>query len=150
MIEAMWRDLLCELDPTCELAAGATTEQITDLERTLGVELPDELHTLLEETNGAFREDGQHLIWSTDEMVEWNQQLWTHPGYRETYMPLDCLLFFSDAGVDGIKFALGLVQRKVPPIRHIYAWYPIDDGRPWVADSVRRYLEWWLTGKLKI
>src|SRR5689334_14240808 len=107
VMAAMWRDLLHELDPTCELAVGASAEQIADLERALGVELPDELHALLGETNGVFREDGQHLIWSTDEMAEWNQQLWTHPGYRETYMPLDCLLFFSAAGVDGITFGIG-------------------------------------------
>jgi hypothetical protein len=32
----------------------------------------------------------------------------------------------------------------------VFVWNHEDDSRTWVAPSLRVYLEWWLTGKIKI
>jgi hypothetical protein len=32
----------------------------------------------------------------------------------------------------------------------VYLWNPYDDGRPWVAPSLKTYIDWWLSGKLVI
>jgi hypothetical protein len=59
------------------------------------------------------------------------------------------LLFFADAGVDGILFAFGLIQGAIRR-DDVYLWNPYDDGRPWKAPSLRTYIEWWLSGKLLV
>jgi hypothetical protein len=148
--ETMWRELIQSLDPSARFTPGASTDELARVEEAIKVRLPEELRELLAESDGVLREDGQHLIWSTDEIVTWNVALRTESGYLETYMPLDALLFFADAGVDGIKFGYGLVQGAVKMTKRIYAWHPIGDDREWKADGVEDYLERWLTGKLTV
>lgn len=145
----MWRELIQTLDPAAEFAPGATQEQLAALDRALGIELPQDLKELMAETDGAFCDYGQHLIWSTEEMRQRNTAMWTDTSYRSTFMPLNALLFFSDAGVDGICFAFPIIEGAVLPY-HIYAWYPIEDSRPCVTTTLKSYLEQWLSGKLKI
>jgi hypothetical protein len=63
-------------------------------------------------------------------------------------MPFDHLLFFADAGNgDHFAFALhaGVVRRP-----DVFAWNHEDDSRNWAAPSLEKYLEWWLTGRLKL
>jgi hypothetical protein len=67
-------------------------------------------------------------------------------GDRATiYMPFDPLLFFADAG-NGDLFAL------LPGLRRpdVFVWHHEDDGRTWVAPSLEKYLEWWLTGQIEL
>lgn len=63
-------------------------------------------------------------------------------------MPFEPLLFFADAG-NGDMFAYtvcnGSVRRP-----DIFVWNHEDDSRTWVAPSLALYLEWWLSGKLKV
>ena len=99
-------------------------------------------------TDGVTGQYGLHLIWSTDEIEKLNLQVREQPGFRSTYMPLDSLLFFADAG-DGEWFALGIIEGSIKK-PDVYVWNPIDDSRTWVAPSIQKYLDWWLTGKLKL
>lgn len=154
----MWRELIGELckdfepvahlDPGPEFFPGATPAELEAVERQLGVPLPPSLKELLAESNGVLVCFGQHLIWSTDEIVSRNLELRTNPMY-EDYMPFDHLLFFGAAGVDGILFAFP-IYRNGHVGDHIFAWYPIEDSRPWKAQSLRAYVEGWLTGKLVV
>jgi SUKH superfamily protein len=154
----MWRELIRELckdfepvahlDPGPEFFPGATPADLEAVERQLGVPLPSSLKELLAESNGVLVCFGQHLIWSTDEIVRRNLELRTNPIY-EDYMPLDHLLFFGDAGVDGIQFAYPISRNGVVRDR-IFVWYPMEDGREWKAHSLRAYVEGWLTGKLTV
>jgi SUKH superfamily protein len=155
----MWRELIRDChpaleplggsDPGPEFFPGATAEALVSVEQRLDVRLPDSLRRLLTETNGALVIFGTRLAWSTDEIVRRNLQMRTDPGYQERYMPFDHLLFFADAGVDGIQFAFGLIQGAIQR-DDVYLWNPYDDGRPWVAPSLKTYIEWWLSGKLKV
>lgn len=145
----MWREYIASLAPEAIFAPPVAEARIAQVEANLRVKLPDDLKSLLRETDGVFTTRDQiDLIWSIDRIEQENVELWRSHDYRESYMPLDSLLFFADIGVDGIKFAFGIVGSGAH--YGIYAWYPIDDGRPWKADTLRRYIEWLQTGKLKV
>lgn len=154
----MWRELISELckdiepiadlDPNPEFFPGAVPAELKGVEDRLGIGLPASLTGLLAESNGVFVHFGQHLIWSTGEIVRRNLELRTDPGFAD-YMPFDGLLFFGDAGVDGIAFAFPIGRNGVVG-DHVVAWYPIEDSREWKAQSLRVYVEGWLTGKLTV
>lgn len=154
----MWRELIRELcadmepiadlDPGPEFFTGASPDELKAVEQQLGVALPASLKDLLAESNGVLVCFGQHLIWSTDELVRRNLELLTDPGFAD-YMPFDGLLFFGDAGVDGISFAFP-IGRNGAMREHVFAWFPIGDSREWKAQSLRAYVEGWLTGKLTV
>ena len=144
----MWIEIIRELEPQATFAPSATEEQLVRLEEALHVALPPDLRSLLSETNGVLGEFGLHLIWSTDEIEELNRQRREDPGFRSTYMPLDSLLLFADAG-DGEMFALGIIDGTIQR-PFVYVWNPIDDSRTFVSQSIRRYLEGWLTGKITL
>lgn len=155
----MWRELIQEhhprlepiggAEPGPEFFSGATPDQLAAVESQLEVWLPASLKELLAETNGAFVVFGTYLIWSTDEIVRRNLEMRTAPAYQDNYMPFEHLLFFGDAGVDGIQFAFGIIEGAIKR-DDVYAWYPIEDGRLWKAPSLRVYIEWSLSGKLNV
>lgn len=155
----MWRELIGELtrdeQPIVDLHPGpgffpgATQDELDAVERALGARLPESLQEVLRETNGVLVTFGQHLIWSTDEITRTNLAMRTDPRYGESYMPFDHLLFFGDAGVDGILFAFAIIQGHIDQDR-VYAWYPIEDNRELKASSLREYVEGWLSGRVKV
>jgi hypothetical protein len=108
----MWKERIRHLAPYAIFSVGITPERIGQLERTLGISLPMELRTLLGESNGVTGQYGLHLIWSADEIEELNRQMRENPEFHSTYMPLDSLLFFADAG-DGERFALSIIEDSV-------------------------------------
>ena len=146
--KGMWREMIKQLEPHATFTDGVTAERLEQLERALTLPLPMELRALLSESDGVTGQYGLHLIWSTDEIEKLNLQVREQPGFRSTYMPLDSLLFFADAG-DGEWFALCIIEGSIKK-PDVYVWNPIDDSRTWVAPSIQKYLDWWLTGKLKL
>ena len=144
----MWKELITQLEPQAVFAPGATVERLSRLEQALGARLPNDLRSLLSESDGVEGQYGLHLIWSADEIEEFNRQRREDAGFRSTYMPFDALLFFADAG-NGEMFALGVIEGSVQR-PFVYVWNPINDSRTWVASSIRHFLEAWLSGKLKI
>jgi hypothetical protein len=111
--------------------------------------LPASLKELLAESNGVLATYGTHLIWTTGEIVCTNGEMRMSPSYQERYMPFEPLLFFADAGVDGILFAFGIIQGQIKR-EDIYSWNPSEDSREWNAPSLKTYIDWWLGGKLKV
>ena len=87
------------------------------------------------------------FVCETDELACRNRQMRTDSEYQTLYMPFDHLLFFADAGVDGILFAFGPIEGTIKR-EDVYLWNPCDDGRPWKAPSLRKYVEGWLGGTL--
>lgn len=155
----MWRELISDLtrdnepiydlNPGPEFFPGATLAELEDVERQLGMRLPESLRDLLGESNGLIATFGVHLIWTTDEIVRYNRAMRTDPGYVEHYQSFDSLLFFAEAGVDSIRFACNIAGNGSTH-EDVYAWYPIGDERDWKASSLREYLEGWLTGTLSV
>ena len=144
----MWRELIRDLDPQSTFFPGATMLQLTALEKALSITLREELKSLLMESNGVRGEYELRLIWSTEKIVQRNLHMRTSAALRESYMPFENLLFFADAG-NGDQFAYSIIQgASLRP--DIFAWDHENDSRTWVAPSLRRYIEWWLSGKLSL
>lgn len=144
----MWREYIQALEPTATFFSGAVQSPLSSLERALGIVLPDELRSLLAESNGVLGAYGLRLLWEVEEIIQRNMEMRTAPLFLEHSMPFEHLLFFADAG-NGDQFAFGIIQGAIKR-PDIYVWNHEDDSRTWVAPSLKRYLEWWLSGKLNI
>jgi hypothetical protein len=155
----MWRELISELtrdeEPIGDLrwdpdfAPGARPEQIEDLERVFGVRPSESLTSLLQESNGVHVCFGTPLVFSVEEIIRTNCEMREGARYRDSWIPFDRLLFFGGAGVDGILFAFPIIAGRIDRDR-VYAWVPIEDSCKWQADSLRKYIEWSLGGKLSM
>lgn len=122
----------------------ATAREVLDCEAALNQSLPDELRALLMEANGVEGEYGLDLVWSAARIAADNTRFRRSPGFAELYMPFDPLVFFSDAG-KGDQFAVAMRGN-----REVYVWNHEDDSRTWVAPTVLRFLEDWMTGRLTV
>jgi SUKH superfamily protein len=146
--EDMWHEFIQSIDPASTFFSGATLNQLAVLETAVKAVLPDELKSLLMESNGVLGADGLRLIWSTEEITQRNLKMRTDPLFINSYMPFENLLFFADAG-NGDQFAFRIIQGVIRR-PDIFVWNHEDDSRTWAAPSLREYLEWWLTGKLSV
>lgn len=150
----MWQELISELTRKVTYpfeiayAAGAREEQLTALGNALGVVLPEDLATLLRESNGVRDQYGLHIIWSTEEIEQYNHEMCSLEIYAEMYMSFTDMLFFADAE-NGDRFAFPILQGKVKATS-VFAWDHEDDSRTIVAFSLRSYLERLLSGKIKL
>ena len=111
----MWREFIQGFTPHCHFSEPAPPSEIAQLEQELSVRLPDDLRTLLAETDGAavsvtFSGDEEpmllSLVWSVAEMLNANQSFRAYdvekPGQ---FPPLTPLLFFaSEPNGDPIAF----------------------------------------------
>jgi hypothetical protein len=144
----MWRELIRNLAPDCEFCEPAAYMQIAEAEQVLALKFPDELSSLLRESNGIHGSYGLGLVWPIERIREDNLMFRSDEGFRELYMPFDPLLFFGDAG-NGDQFAFaihaGVIRRT-----DVFGWSHEDDSRTWQAPSLAKYLEWWATGKIKL
>ena len=142
-----WRELLAKLDPDATLRSPAGESDIAEAERRLGVRLPDELRSLLAESDGAFDKYQCAIVWPLDQIVADNEDYRRNPIFAQ-YMPVDDLLFFADAG-DGELFGYSI--SRVGEVRdHVFVWNPIEDSRMMVAGSLGGWLQGWLGGSLTI
>jgi len=144
----MWRELIQRHTPSYTFFEPAAHAELVGLEETLGVKLPADLSQLLLESNGVDGEYGLGLVWPVQRICEDNLEFRNAPLFKDLYMPFDCLLFFADAG-NGDQFAYAILDAEIRRT-DIYAWNHENDSRSWVASSLRQYLEWWLSGRIKL
>jgi hypothetical protein len=104
----MWREFVQALDPNCTFFPPASEHQLAAVEGRLKIALPDDLRSLLAETNGILSSSYSHLINNLDDMMRNNSFFRTDSNYAEIYMPFDCLLFFAEAG-NGDLFAFPII-----------------------------------------
>jgi cell wall assembly regulator SMI1 len=120
----------------------ATEEEIESCEQALQHRCPDELRSLLAETNGIEDEFGTEILWNAERIGEENRNFRNNPDFAELYMPFDSLTFFGDAG-DGHQFGVAMRGNL-----EVYCWNHENDSRTWIAPSVIRFVEDYLSGKL--
>lgn len=142
-----WKELIQSLVEDAEFFPPTTLEQLHQAEEAVRAELPDELKSLLMETDGAF---GMYLglIWPTQQIAEDNLAL--RVDYKPIYPNegLDTLLCFAEAG-NGDLFAYKITDGRVVTT-DIYAWNHEDDSRVVIASSLKDYLQGWLQGTITI
>lgn len=138
--------LVEQIQPWGEATLGvpASADALHGCEAQLGHKLPDQLRELLAETNGIGGEYGLGLLWTADRIAEDNAHFRNNSDFRRLYMPFAGLVFFADAG-NGDQIAVSLSGNH-----EVYIWNHLDDSRVWVAPTVMRCLEDWMTGTLKV
>ena len=144
----MWRETLQKMSSDLAFKAPATDAEIDQINVELGIQPPDELRSLLAESNGVDGEYGLGLLWDVARIIEDNRRFRSMPDFAELYMPFDCLLFFGDAG-NGDLFAFAILSGRVRR-PDVFVWNHEDDSRSWVAPSLQIYFDWWLSGKLTV
>jgi hypothetical protein len=159
-----WRDrvsaIYAKLPPKLErrpaFRASASSAQIAELESTIGFALPAALAELLLESNGIMDEQKSQgawietawVVWPVEWIAEWNlraRQDWelNYDRYFEH------LLFFADAGSDGILFAHP--KRLYGEFASdVVVWIPLGDELSPFAPSLEAFLDGWLTGAIEI
>jgi SMI1-KNR4 cell-wall len=117
-------------------------QELHDCEHARALALPHELRALLEETNGIEGEDGIDILWNAERIGTDNVAFRNNPDFAELYMPFDALVFFADSG-DGNQFAVAMRGNF-----EVYLWNHENDSRIWVAPSIVRFVEDFMTGAL--
>ena len=144
----MWKQLVEQYSSSAAWRAPVSESQLDLAEAELSVRFPEELRSCLLESDGIEAEYGLQLVWPLARIVDDNKQFRNNSEFKELYMPFDCLLFFGDAG-NGDQFAFLVLSGQVRK-HDVFVWNHEDDSRSWVAPSLARFLEWWLSGELKI
>ncbi len=141
----MWTEAVAALPGTTAFQAPASESSLLRCATVLGHPMPADLAALLRESNGIEGEYGAGLIWSAERIVRENQSLREDSELATLYMPFDPLLFFADAGNGDLFALLAKIDRP-----DVFVWNHEDDSRTWAAPSLGKYLEWWLTGQIKL
>jgi hypothetical protein len=144
----MWLENVSKLSEDCKFHPSAKLDEINKVELALEVSFPEELKNLLQESKGIEGSYSLGLIWNIERIKQDNLSFRKSQVFKDLYMPFDNLLFFADAG-NGDQFALTIINKEIRN-PDIFVWNHENDSREWIAPSLDKYLEWWLTGKLKI
>lgn len=127
------------------------------VEVSLDTTLPPSLKHLLTATNGVMNlmklesetiETGW-LIWPLENILNENLSLRTEANKAIYEQPFDELLFFANAGADGILFAYKISAKEVAG-PEIYVWHPIEDALTQMAPSLEAFIEQWISGKMLV
>ncbi|CAH2463082.1 MULTISPECIES: SMI1/KNR4 family protein [Bacillus] len=143
----MWKNIIRSISLDLRLKNPATKDELTEVQKYLHVELPNDLSHLLQETNGIEGEYGD-FIWDASRIKTENMNMRNTVVFKDLYMPFDCLLFFADGGngdLFGYSILNEIVQRD-----DIYVWNHENDSRTWVAPSLKTFMKWWGSGKITI
>lgn len=140
----MWGELITRHTSEVEFRAPVSDDALTWAAGVLGSPLPDELISVLRESNGIVGEYGDHLVSPIETIVQRNVEL--RSSFSELYMAFDQLLFFSDIPGNGDLFGMVLVPGQY---HQVFVWDHETDSRNWVASSLADFLERWLTGAIE-
>ncbi len=94
----MWKEFVRSISNEHHFKEPASKSDISQIQKELNVELPEELAALLNETNGVFDEWNGPLVWSTSQIIEDNLFYRNFEDYNTIYMPFDHLFFFFRRG----------------------------------------------------
>jgi hypothetical protein len=133
-----WRGRLAAFGDAVRFAPPASATVLSSLEGALGVALPDELRSVLAESDGIADRYGAPVVWPAAEMARQNREFRTHPDFRRLYMPFDSLLFFGAAG-NGDQFFYRILDGQVRD-PDIYLWDHENDIRTWRAARLSAFL----------
>ena len=134
----MWRERIRALFSDAKFSDPATDDRIRQIERELGVALPDELRAALRESDGVRANYGAPLVWPASEILAQNREFRANPDFTDLYMPFDDLLFFGGDG-GGDQFAYRILGGRILETSWIYKWSHDDDSREWFASDLHDF-----------
>jgi hypothetical protein len=130
---------------------------IEEVELVLASELPASLKSLLHETNGVMELlkignewiENKWLVWPAQEIMIENLSLRRQAGDARSDRSFRELLFFANAGSDGILFGFRTMDGQANE-SSVCIWTPIDDTLTESGLPLDRFLEGWLTGAIAV
>lgn len=140
----MWKELIRKIDETLifDFHPPAEPSALASAEQALQMTFPNALRSFLTEMNGIYCPTFYlDVVWSTVKIVRLNLLM------REREESLASLLFFADAGADGILFGFSMPEEADSPV---VVWYPYENCHKVVASSLENFLQGWLTGKFGV
>lgn len=143
-----WRDYLVRISANFEFFHPVTEGRILRVEGTFSIRLPLEYRELLQETNGVFDQEAQMLFIYSLKRLRLENLAMRRQDVMKTYMPMDNLIFFADAG-NGDKFAFP-VSRQGEVRSHVFSWNHENDSRELCAPSLQAFVDQWYSGKIKL
>jgi hypothetical protein len=143
----MWKEIIRSNSEDCAFNSPVNEKLFVEFKDSLDIELPRSLKSCLIESNGVLGEYGLGLIWSIDKIIHENLSFRSNEDFKELYMPFDHVLFFADAG-NGDQFFYPIQNGEIRR-DDVFSWNHEDDSRCWVAPSLEKYIEWWLSGKIE-
>ena len=142
--------------PSLDFRPGASAAAVAAAEQRVGVRFPPSLRSLLQQTNGVMEqmqiggalENIHWLFWPVDQLVKENESHRTIAA--EHHMgPANAVLFFADAGADGISFGFPVKENgKCRP--RVVVWHPIGDTVTEVAPTLEDFFRRWGNGELRV
>jgi len=136
----------------------ASAEDIAGAKVRLNARLPVSLRSLLRETNGVMDMiaidggewfDSMWLLWTVAEIIDQNLSYRAATEDETYHRDFRKLVFFADAGSDGILFGFPVMENRVCAPR-VVVWHPIEDQLGEFAASLEDFLTGWLTGASSI
>ena len=134
-----WTGQVSSLFADARYVSPASSTQIDGLEAEFQVKIPEELRSLLSETDGVLANYSTPMIWSIQEITSQNRELRTEPTYPELYMPFTPLLFFGDDGsgnLFGYRVLAGIIRNL-----DVFEWDHETDSRSCYAYGLRGYFK---------
>lgn len=132
----MWKNFIANINSDLEFNFPICEKDLLDVEAILNISFPKDLKEFLYESDGL---KNSTAIWSIENIKKNNLFLRTSDIITETYMPLDCFLFFGDAG-NGDCFAYAIINQSIYQ-NNIYIWDHENDSRKWIYDSLEAFLK---------
>jgi hypothetical protein len=148
--EDVWRKLFEQAPGEVRFQPSASVEHLSELESGLGCQLPGQLASLLETSNGvmAMVRVGDDLIdsdwigWDCATVAHENEEaVAQRNGPTPGIAPPADLLLFANAGCDGIVFGLASDAS-------VHGWWPIEGRSERLSDSLQAFLADWRSGRL--
>lgn len=130
----MWRERILGITSEVELGPPATLDHLAEVQDSLNWRMPASLHSLLLECNGLVAWSAEY-VWSTERLLEMEDQFQPAAEFDSLYLPFDGLNFFGDNG-GGDQFAF--VDRAGKS--DVFVWEHEDDSRRWVANDLEDFL----------
>jgi hypothetical protein len=138
----MWTAWLRAIDDygvVVELSDPADETTIDALEDQLGLDLPEDLRSLLLETDGLVDDAGGEPVWPVERIVEENLALGRDGDTPVLPEGADAdLLFFGDTGGDDL-----FVYRLGGNRPDVYLWVAGRQETHWVASDLQSMLDAW-------
>lgn len=145
---ATWRERWNKELSRLTFKEPATATAVAGVRLALGPNVPADLLSLLNESDGVLGPYSEGLVWSADRIVRDNGHFRSEPRFRDLYMSFDSALFFGEAGNGDHFFFPVLPSGEIRT--EVFVWNHENDNRSWAAQSLEDYVRWYLNAALEV
>jgi hypothetical protein len=143
-----WRERWGAQANELTFCAPASETAVQEIIQKLGPGVPEDLVSVLRESNGVLGPYSLDLVWSAERILRDNLDFRSNREFQALYMSFDSAMFFGDGG-NGDQFFFPVLGSG--DVRsEVFVWNHEDDSRTWVAQTLEIFVMWYLDGTIKI